>query len=133
MASNKKPRKKYTPRTPAVPMMKETRDRLALSLHMAIEALIEAPSVETYNSLSTKICTLANSGLDTPALKQASAAVQSICDRYERTHKVGLSGDERNALRAVALDLDAQLAGLSVTRLISAEANTAAYCAEHGI
>jgi len=84
VGKNKKPRKQHKARAVHVPMMPETRDRMALSMHMAVEALILEPSIDTYNSLSTKLCTLSNVGIDTACLRTASQAVQEICDRFER-------------------------------------------------
>lgn len=133
MGKNRKPRKQHKARAVDVPMMPETRDRLALSMHMAVEALIMAPSVETYNSLSTKLCTLSNVGMNCRGYFVATAAVQDICDRYERIGKVGVSATEAEALRSSVGDLDRMLASIPVNKLVAAEALTAAHCAEMGI
>lgn len=133
MANNKKPRKQHKARGVNVPMMPETRDRLALSMHMAVEALIMAPSVETYNSLSTKLCTLSNAGMNCRGYFVATEAAQNICDRYERIGKVGVSVAEAEALRSSVGDLDRMLASIPVNKLVRAEAVTAIHCEEMGI
>lgn len=133
MAKNKKPRKPHQARPVNLPMMAATRDRLALQLHMAVEALILAPSAGTYNSLSTKLCTLANAGMPADALLPANTIVRDICDRYERVGKVGVSDAEAMGLRAVIGDIDRLLATVPANVLINAEVVTAVHCEEMGI
>lgn len=133
MAKNKKPRKQRRARAAYVPMMPETRDRLALSLHMAVEALIVAPSIDTYNSLSTKFCTLGNAGVACDSLETAKRALIDVCDRFERVGKVGVNEAEAAALRATVGDLDAMLGTVPANKLVAAEAVTAVHCDEMGI
>ena len=133
MSKSKKPRKKYTPKPAHIPMMASMRDRLALDLHLSIEALIEASSPDTYNALSTKLCTMGYAGVVSPYLEAAKQTLGVICERYERFGKVGVSSDEALALRALAGELDALLATVPATKIIRAEAFTALHCAELGI
>lgn len=133
MAKNKKPRKQRKERAVHLPMMAGTRDRLALSLHLAVEVLINRPTVDSYNSLSTKFCTLSNAGIDNDALRSGSLALVAICDRYERVGKVGVTGDEAAALRDSVGLLDAALASIPANKLAAAEAITATHCEAMGI
>ncbi len=130
---SKRRSKAYRPRIPNVPMMTEARDALALSMHWAIQALITHPTVETYNALSTKLSTLGYAGLDIPALEMAKQQLISICDRYERVGKIGVSDSEAARLRAAAPDLDAALGTIPINKMARAETVTALHCEAMGI
>ena len=58
MASNKKPRKRYKEKPIHLPMMPESRDRMAMRLHLNVEALIASPSSEASNELCKKVASL---------------------------------------------------------------------------
>lgn len=133
MAKNRKPRKAHTRRTPNIPMMAPTRDRLALVLRMAVEALILAPSIDAYNSLSTKFSTLGHAGITSDSLEAGKLALTDICDRFERIGRIGVSGNEAEQLRAAVADLDSLLATLPANKLARAETVTAMHCAEMGV
>lgn len=110
----KKRNKQYRPRGVRVPMMAPTRDNLAMHLHAAVETLIAAPSIDAYNRVSKMLATMTQSGVDHIALNVASQTVNSICDRYERIGKIGVSGYEAGVLRDMAGHLDALLARIPV-------------------
>jgi hypothetical protein len=133
MAKNRKPRKAHTRRASNIPMMAPTRDRLALVLRMTVEALILAPSIDSYNSLSTKFSTLGHAGITSDSLEAGKLALIDVCDRYERIGRIGVSGDEAEQLRAAVADLDWLIASIPANKLVRAETVTAMHCAEMGI
>jgi len=133
MARSKKPRNKaYRPRPVAIPMMAATRDSLALELHLATEALIAAPSAETYNQLSKMLAALRRAGSTAASLDLASDAMLAICDRYDRVNKVGVSDAEAAILRQTAGGLDYQIGTVPMNKFKQSVADVSAFCIEVG-
>lgn len=91
-------------------MMATSRDNLALHLHAAVETLISAPSIDSYNRLSTMLATMTQAGMVSESLNLANACVNSICDRYERVGRIGVSEEEASILREKSGELDRLLA-----------------------
>ncbi len=133
MASNKKPRKPYAPRAICVPMQKSTRDSIALDLHLAVEALIAAPGVATYNQLSKMMAAIVRTGAAGESLDTANDALTTICDRYERVSKVGVSMQKTMQLRHGSAGIDEMLGRIPVNKFRDAVACVSIYCGEMGI
>lgn len=125
MARSSKPRKAYNPNKHRlhVPMTAQTRDGLALQLHMTVEAMATQPSEALGGKLARILMAMANAitynspvlikdrtDSDAVAVKGALAALQAIEERFDRVGKYGVSGDEITALRAAAGGLDQSLA-----------------------
>lgn len=115
-----------------VPMMTETQRRLALQLRMAVEAIIGAPSVDTFNTLSKILAALCNCGMAGDAIDLATGTMGTICDRYERVRRVGVSATEAAALRQAASGIDARLSIIPLNKLRLAIAQVELYCASVG-
>lgn len=125
MAANKKTRKAYNPNKHRmhVPMTAQTRDGLALQLHMAVEAMATEPSEALGGKLARILAAMANAiNYNSPTLIRdrtdpdalavigALKALEAIEARFDRLGKYGVSGDEITALRAAAGGLDESLA-----------------------
>ncbi|MEC5161883.1 hypothetical protein [Janthinobacterium sp. CG_S6] len=128
-----KPRKKYRPRTPRVPMMPETRADIALALHAAVETLIAAPGVESYNALSLQFVTLGRVLGKQDFMERAKRAMLDVFARFERVDKIGVSPDEAQALRATCVAMDSAIGLVSVDAMLAAEIKTAKWCRENGV
>ncbi|MYM65461.1 hypothetical protein GTP45_01260 [Pseudoduganella sp. FT55W] len=115
-----------------MPMVTETHRRLALELRLACEALIGAPSPETYNTLSKMLAALKRAGMTAPALADATDTMNLIVDRYERAGKVGLSGDDMVALRRAIASIDGAMARIPVNLLDEAIVAVEVFCANAG-
>lgn len=103
-------------------MMAPSRDNLALQMHAAVETLISAPSIDAFNRVSKMLATLSASGLHIAALDEATEIANSICDRYERIKKIGVSNHEAEILRTRAGQLDVMLATVPVNVFKAARA-----------
>ena len=66
-----------------VPMVTETRNRLALEIRMAGESLIRHPSIDAYNTLSKMFAVLDRAGMSAILINPGSRLMGKICDRYE--------------------------------------------------
>ena len=95
-------RKAYRPKPVHMPMMKESRDALAMQLHARVESLILAPSIDSCNEVSKMLATMSHAGLDSAALDAASEAVNAIIDRWERVKRIGVSAQEAEVVRLIA-------------------------------
>jgi hypothetical protein len=125
----KKPRnKKYQPRVPRIPLMAETRDHLALDLHMAVETLIGAPSREAFNELSKRFITMQKVVGAADYLEIAKRALLDIAARFERVGKFGVNAAEAEALRKASGSMDQALAGVTLDKLHQAAVQTTAWC-----
>lgn len=124
MAANRKPRKQHKARTPSIPMMAATRDRMALDLHAAVETLIHAPDIESYNHVSTKLIALGRVAGERDCLESAKEAMGAICDRFQRVGKMGVSEHEAHQLRKASGDMDSMIGTIPVNRMIKAEVET---------
>lgn len=112
-----------------VPMVTETHRRLALELRLAGEALIGAPSVDTYNQLSKMLAALNNAGMAGEALDLATETMSAICDRYERVWRIGVSEPEAAALRLAIESIDARLPLIPLNRFAVSVAQVEIFCA----
>lgn len=115
-------RKAYRPKPVHLPMMKESRDALAMHLHARVESLILAPSIDSCNEVSKVLATMSYAGLDSVALDAASEAVNAIIDRWERVKRIGVSAQEAEVLRQSAGRLDVLLPKIPVNVLKAARA-----------
>jgi hypothetical protein len=125
--------KKYQPRAVAIPMMAETRDELALALHAAVETLIHAPDVDTYNELSLRLVTLGRVVGPKQFLEAAKRAMMDVAERYGRVGKFGVKDDEAAALRLSAGAMDRALGLIPVNYLLAAEVKTMKMCEGHNL
>jgi len=125
MSKSSKPRKAYKPKREHIPMMGNSRDNLAMSLHMDVEAAVLAPSFEAMNTLSRKAAILSAAVdyqsttkihyRDDPQSKALVAmllTLESIDNRYQKVGKWGVTGDEAKTLRVTAGVLDESLSGI---------------------
>lgn len=115
-----------------VPMVTETHRRLALELRLAGEALIGAPSVDTYNQLSKMLAALNYAGMAGEALDLATETMSAICDRYARVQRIGVSEPEAAALRLAIDSIDAQLPRIPLNRFAASVAQVEIFCADAG-
>jgi len=99
-----------------VPMVTETRDRLALQIRMAGESLIEHPSIDAYNTLSKMLASLNRAGMPPALLDRGTNVMNTICDRYEQSHHITVESEEATVLRQNIADIDAALHRLAVQR-----------------
>lgn len=127
-ASKPRRNKAYKPRPANIPMMAETRNSLALELHLATETLIAAPSPDTYNQLSKMLAALRNAGATDACIDQASDAMLVICDRYERVGKVGVADTEAAVLRQAAGGIDHQIGTVPTNKFRQSVADVSAFC-----
>ena len=125
--------KKYRPHQINIPMMRETRDSLALKLRMSIEALITAPSVETYNAVSLQLVTLGRVVGKQDFMEQAKRAMLDVYDRVERVGKFGVNRAEAAVLRQTSADMDAAIALVPVNKFAAAEAKTLVWCEQNNV
>lgn len=125
--------KKHRPRMANIPMMTETRDSLALGMRMSIEALITAPSVETYNAVSLRLVTLGRVVGAHDFMESAKAAMLDVFARYERIGKMGVSDPEAARLRDASRLMDAVIALVPVNKFAAAEAKTLRWCAANNV
>ena len=129
----KKRNKPHRARPVNTPMMTPTRDKLALKLRLSVEALIAAPSPDTYSAVSKQLATIFRTGAKGAGLDLASLALTTICDRFERVHKVGVSEQEAVQLRDGAAGIDQMLATIPVNKIQQEGVQVALYCEEMGI
>lgn len=128
MAANKKPRKAYQSRAPSVPMQKSTRDSIALDLHLAVEALISAPSPDTYNQLVKMVEAIQRTGMQGDSLRLAMMVLTEICNRYDRVKKVGVSLQEEIQLRQASSGLDEMIGRIPMNEFRAAVAGVSIDC-----
>ena len=119
-------RKAYRQKPIHVPMMRESRDSLAMQLHARIESLILAPSIDSCNEVSKVLATMAEAGMKSDSLDAATEAVNSVIDRWERVKRIGVSAQEAETLRQSAGRLDVLLPSIPVNVLKAARAMVSA-------
>lgn len=133
MAGNSKPRKKHSVGKHAikVPMMKNSRDNLAMQLHAAIETLIHAPTIEAFNRVS-QMAARTESALGRPdaSLNAAKEALYSVSERFARTGKIGVSPEEAAQLMGASGAIDMLLPKIPANVMRQASIKTAIKCAE---
>lgn len=106
--------------------------RLALEIRLAVETLAEAPSVESYNTVSKMLAALTRAGLKCEALDRASDVMDVVVERYSRVGKVGLKGVEADALRQAIAVIDGRMATIPANRIAEAVASVEVFCATVG-
>ena len=112
MAQSKKPRKGYKPKAIHLPMMAESRDRMAMKLHLNVETLITSPSSDAFNELCKKIASLTDAlshlrgrpiidvrDAAANAIRTAVSTLSQIQERSERTETLGVTDLEALSLR----------------------------------
>lgn len=125
--------KKYRPRALRIPMMRETRDELALALRMSIETLIAAPSVDSYNAVSLQLVTLGRVVGAQEFMERAKAAMLDVAARFERVEKMGVSAAEAAVLRDTSNNMDCAIGLVTVNKFAAAELKTQAWCLQNGV
>ena len=115
-----------------VPMMTETHRRLALELRMTVETLIARPSVDIYNQVSKMLAALNRGGMPQSVLDPATLTMNSICDRFERMGKVGVTSLEAAILRRALASIDGAMTRIPINKLDVAVALVDAWCASVG-
>lgn len=130
----KKPRqKKYRPRAVTIPMHAETRDNLALEIHMAIVALLEAPNDDTFNSLSKMITTLYHAGMQGDFMTPPSAVMQRIYECWHVSGAIELQDGDAAILAAAGAAIDAHLPMLNMVSFHNAVRQMDLYCAQRAL
>jgi hypothetical protein len=122
MSANRRPRKAYRPKAIANPMMTATRESLALDLHLAVEAAITAPGIESFDQLARMLATMSiainqqsevricdRQDDDAKAIHRMMKALERVQDRFDRVGKYGVSPAEAEELRASSWDMDKAL------------------------
>ena len=122
MAQSKKPRKTYKPKAIHMPMMAESRDRMAMRLHLNVETLIASPSSEAFNELCKKVASLTDAlshlrgrpiandrDAAANAIRTAVATLTQIQERAERTETLGVTDTEALSLRNASGVMDLEL------------------------
>lgn len=122
MGKSAKPRQTKRPRDVRLPMQAPARDKIATQMHLTVEALILAPSPDSYNRCVAVFAVLDGAGVACAALKQAQGALTGVCSRFERTGRVGVSDAEAAALRAATAVLDPALALVPLNNYIASSA-----------
>lgn len=133
MAGNRKPRKQHKRREIVIPMTASTKNDIAMRLHAAVETLIHAPSIETYNHISQQLILLAQAGGKSQALEDGKLALIEVAQRYDRVGKVGISEDEARRLRLASGGMDGLIGKCSINQFVHAEIQTAKICEKYGI
>ena len=110
---------------PSIPMMRETRDSLALVLHAAVETLICRPGIDAYNAVSLNLMTIGRACGRRDCIEAAKQVMLDIYARYERVGKIGANEQDAAKLRLAAGALDGLLAAVPVNRWIDADMRTA--------
>ena len=110
-----------------VPMVTETRDRLALEIRMAGESLIERPSIDSYNILAKMFAALNRAGMAT-VVDPGSRTMHTICDRYEQVRTITVERKEAETLRQVIANVDAALHRVPLQRFVKAVAEVEVFC-----
>jgi hypothetical protein len=119
MSANRRPRKKYVPKAIYCPMTAQTRNSIALDLHMAVEACIAYPCHATFDQLVAMlaaITTAVNNQSITPINARTDAdalcvvrmmkALHSVQERFDRVGKYGVSEAEATELRQASGAMD---------------------------
>ena len=122
MAKSKAPRKKYREKPIHLPMMPESRDRMAMRLHLNVEALIASPSSEAFNELCKKVASLTDAlshlrgrpifndrDAAANAIRTAVATLTQIQERAERTEVLAVTETEALSLRNASGAMDIEL------------------------
>lgn len=104
-----------------VPMVTETRDRLALEIRMAGESLIGKPSVDSYNILAKMFAALNRAGM-ADVVDPGSRTLHAICDRYEQNRAITVEREEAESLRQVIANVDGALHRVPLQRFAKAVA-----------
>lgn len=112
-----------------VPMVTETRDRLATEIRMAAEVLAARPTVDAYNTMSKMLAALSRAGMRQALLEPGTALMNRICDRYEANGTITVEREEAAGLRQVAANVDAALHRLPLQRFNQAVAEVEAFFA----
>ena len=123
MAQSKKPRKRYKEKPVHLPMMAESRDRMAMKLHLNVEALIASPSSDAFNELCKKVSALTDAlshlrgrpifqdkDAAANAIRTCVATLTQIHERAERTDTLAVTEVEALSLRNASGALDVALA-----------------------
>lgn len=110
-----------------VPMVTETRDRLALEIRMAGESLIGKPSIDSYNILAKMFAALNRAGMAT-VVDPGSRTMHAICDRYEQSRTIAVEREEAETLRQVIANVDAALHRVPLQRFAKAVAEVEVFC-----
>lgn len=112
-----------------VPMVTETRDRLALEIRMAGESLIGHPSIDAYNVLSKMLAALERAGMSAVLLHPGTKVMNTICDRYEESGSITVEPEEANRLRQVIAAIDVSLHRIPLQRFTLAVAEVETFAA----
>lgn len=111
-----------------IPMVGETRDRLALEIRMAGETLIGCPSIDAYNVLAKMFAALNRTGMAAALVNPGSKIMGAICDRYEQGGTITVEPEEAAGLRQAVADIDAGLHRIPLQRFAKAVAEVEVFC-----
>lgn len=143
MGKSAKPRKKYKERAVHVPMMVETQEREATSLHMLVAAMIAAPTPDLYNAITRKMATYSDAmshmrggrslsgdrDAAANALRSALLTLGAVFDRWDRTKAVAVTESEASSLKSASIILDQAIWRIPANVLKAAELTVAAHAA----
>lgn len=110
------------PRIAMIPMMAETRKRIAMTMHMCAEGMVHAPSSAMATEASKQLAIM-SAAIDAQspvgiarrtdavslALVAALAVMQSVEARHDAGKNWGVTGEEAKTLRAAAARFDEAL------------------------
>lgn len=126
--------KKYKERIAAIPMMKETRDTIAIGIRSSFDWFISQPSRESLASIIRNILVLtvcvdqrsktpihARTDPSAKAIRDALAMAERADERRERTGEVTCSEADAEWLRGAANVLDVFLASVPYNVYLAAE------------
>lgn len=108
---------------PKIPMMRSTRQEIALRMHLMAEAMVLTPTATTANELSKAMAVMTEAvdhashvrigKRDDPVALSLVASLQVMCDieeRHEQIGKWGVTGEQAKVIRAAAARFDEALA-----------------------
>lgn len=139
MKPKAKRHKKYKPGQVRMPMMAETRNSLALELRLAVAALVQAPSVDTYNQLNQMLAAVAWAADGQADIRRVALsldlALRQVATRFERIEAVTVTALEATTLHAGIDLLDGLLGQLCMFRFREAVARVGveSWLMEHGM
>lgn len=123
MASNRRPRKAYKPKSIHLPMMASSRDSLAMKLHLNVESLIAAPDSDAFNELCKKVASITDAlshlrgraivddrDAAANAVRTCVSTLAAVHERAMVNSKLVITEFEAMSLRNAAGSLDVELA-----------------------
>lgn len=129
MSRNKKPRKPHRTKIVRVPMMSDTHKTMATTVHLYLEAAINAPSIPHFNNLVESLWIAETAiGMRPRHMDHESIQLTSMrntlngaVDRIKRTGNPALTEREAQSLRHAVTAIDSMLSKLDLTTIHQAQ------------